>query len=272
METQRVKASDGAELYVEAHGEGKPIVLSCAFCTTHENWRGQIEPLVAAGRRVVLWDYRGHGLSDAPDDASAYSIEQVVDDLRAVLDWAAPGQSAVVGGLSFGGLCSLHFALKYPDRVEALLLVDSGPGFKKPEAQEQWAAQVERTASFLENRGFVDFVNGKAGATCIGTDPELPAAKAAAAAIIAQGVPGIAHFGRQVSALAPGVIDDLANISMRTLVLVGEFDKPFLRAAEVMASKIPDATYEVIPGGNHIVNIETAEKFNAMVCSFLEEL
>jgi len=267
-----VEASDGIGLYAEAHGEGRPFVLSCAYCTTHENWRGQVEPLVAAGRRVVLWDYRGHGRSDAPDDASAYSIEQVVDDLRAVLDWAAPGERAVLGGLSFGGLCSLHFALRDPARVEALVLVDSGPGFKNPEGQAAWAAQVERTAAFLEKRGFQAFVSGKAGATCIGTKPELPAAKAAAAAIIAQGVPGIAHFGRRVSAVAPGVIDDLPSLEMPALVVVGEHDKAFLRAGEVMAAKLPNATHEVLPDGGHIVNIEVAEAFDASVIRFLSGL
>ena len=67
----RVETADGLELHVEAHGEGIPVLFSCAFSTTHENWRPQVEPLVRAGVRVVLWDYRGHGRSDAPHDISA---------------------------------------------------------------------------------------------------------------------------------------------------------------------------------------------------------
>ena len=45
-----------------------PVVFSCAYCTTRENWRGQVEPLRAAGHPVVLWDLRGHGDSPAPED------------------------------------------------------------------------------------------------------------------------------------------------------------------------------------------------------------
>ena len=56
----QVRSADGVCLYAEAHGEGIPVLFSCAFATTHENWRPQVEPLVAAGARVVLWDYRGH--------------------------------------------------------------------------------------------------------------------------------------------------------------------------------------------------------------------
>ena len=71
-----VEASDGVRLYVEAHGAGIPWLFSCGYCTTRENWRPQVEPLVAAGARVILWDYRGHGLSGAPDDASGYAISR----------------------------------------------------------------------------------------------------------------------------------------------------------------------------------------------------
>ena len=49
-----VATADGLELYAEAHGEGPPVLLSCALCTTHENWRPQVEPLVEAGFRAVI--------------------------------------------------------------------------------------------------------------------------------------------------------------------------------------------------------------------------
>ena len=266
-----VRASDGTALYAEAHGAGPPVVFSCAFATTHENWRLQVEPLVAAGHRVVLWDYRGHGLSGAPADPAAYSMEQVVDDLASVLDAAAPGEPAVLAGLSFGGLASLHFALAHPARVRALALVGSGPGFKNPDAQARWQAQTERTASFLETKGFSVFVE-RAGETTVGRRGDLPAARRAAAAIAAQDGASVARFGRLVTGPAPGVIDRLAEIGCPALVLVGEDDKPFRRAAEVMASKLANARYEVLAEAGHIVNIEASEPFNALLLRFLEEL
>ena len=202
----RVIASDGVELHAEAHGEGLPVLLSCALCTTHENWRPQVAPLVEAGFRVVLWDYRGHGLSESPDSPEAYTMAQVVDDLGRVLDWAAPDTPAVAGGLSFGGLASLHFSLATPERVAALLLVDSGPGFKKQKSLEAWQAQVERTASFLQQRGPRAFVDGKASGTCVVLYPDRPAARAAGDAIAAQDPTGLAHFARQVAGKADPVL------------------------------------------------------------------
>ncbi len=72
--------------------------------------------------------------------------------------------------------------------------------------------------------------------------------------------------------MAPSVIDDLATLSMPALVIVGENDKPFLRAAEVMAAKLPRSHHVVIPGAGHIVNIEEAEIFNRELIEFLSKL
>jgi pimeloyl-ACP methyl ester carboxylesterase len=267
-----VIARDGLELYAEAHGDGPPVVLSPGFCQTHENFRPQVEPLVRAGFRVVLWDYRGHGLSESPLEAARYSMEQVVDDLGAVLDWAAPGRRAVLGGLSFGGLASLHFALAHPARVRALLLVATGPGFKNPEALARWEAQVDRIATRLEERGFEGYVDGRAAPTAIGLRPELPAAQAAGRAIRAQNPRSVALFGRRVAGPVPGVIDSLPALRLPVLVLVGELDSDYLRAAEVMASRIAGAVHVRVPRAGHVVNIEEADAFDRAVLGFLADL
>lgn len=273
-----VKTAQGNEIYYECHRPAADapakatVIFSCAYCTTHENWREQIAPLVAAGHPVVLWDLRAHGDSPAPEGDAPWSIEDVVADLRAVADATTPDAPFVAAGLSFGGLASLHFAKRHPERVAALVLIGSGPGFKNPKAAEGWAAQVERTASFLETRGFEAFVNGRAGATCVGREPERPAARAAAVAIIRQSVPGVARFGREVSGPAPSVIDDLAGMDVPALVLVGEEDEAFVRAAEVMAAKLPRARHVVVSGAGHIVNLERPEVFERELTDFLAGL
>jgi pimeloyl-ACP methyl ester carboxylesterase len=267
----QVIAGDGVVLHAEAHGAGIPLLLSCAYCTTCENFRPQVEPLVAAGARVVLWDYRGHGRSQSPRDPDAYSMERVVDDLGRVLDAAAPGR-AVLGGLSFGGLASLHYALRRPERVAGLVLVGSGPGFKNAEAQARWAEAVERTAGFVETRGLAAFLAGRASLTLVGAHPERHAAQAAARAIARQDPVGLALFGRRVTSLAPPVIDELARIRAPALVIVGEGDEAFRRAAEVMAARLPRARHVVLPGVGHMVNLEAEAAFNGLLLEFLEEI
>jgi len=268
----KIAASDGVELYVEAHGAGAPIVFSCGYSTTRENFRPLVEPLVAAGHRVVLWDYRGHGDSGAPHDANAYSFDQVIDDLSRVLDWAAPGEAFVLAGFSFGGALSLHFALRKPERVRALVLIDTGPGFKNPEAQKGWLAQIEKIAVNLETKGLESFVTSRAAATAIGRRPELPAAQHAARAIAAMQPHGVAHFGRRVSGPVPACIDELAQIAAPALVVIGAEDEAYLRAADVMAARIPGATKVVIPGAGHVTTIEEPAAVTAALLDFLAKV
>ncbi len=268
----RVSTRDGHELNVEVHGEGTPVLFSCGFSCTRENFRPQVEPLVAAGARVVLWDYRGHGRSDAPEDPDAYSMELVLDDLGRVLDHAAPGQPAVLAGFSFGGLASLHFTLRHPERVRALVLIDTGPGFKNADALARWEKMVERTARVLEEGGFEGFLAGRGAATAIGRHPELPAARNAARAIAEQSVHGVASFGRRVAGPAPSCIDELPEIQVPALVVIGEEDEAYLRAADVMAARLPDARRVGIPGAGHVVTVEAPDAVNRAILGFLEEL
>lgn len=278
-EVLELRSSDGLRIHAERAGDARApcIVFSCAYTTTLENWRGQVEPCVAAGFQVALWDHRGHGRSEAPVDPpslGAYAFERVVDDLACVVDAVSPSAPVVLAGLSFGGLVSLHLALRpqFRERVRALVLAGSGPGFKNPEAAAGWRAQTERTARFLEERGLADFVAGKAGATCIGRDRDLPAAKRAAAAIVAQEPRALAAFGRQVTAEAPSAIDDLASVRAPALVIVGAEDQAFRRAAEVMATKLPAAELAVVEGAGHILNIERPAEFDAALRAFLRRL
>jgi pimeloyl-ACP methyl ester carboxylesterase len=68
------------------------------------------------------------------------------------------------------------------------------------------------------------------------------------------------------------VIDALAGMDVPALVLVGEHDQAFLRAAEVMAAKLPRARHVVVPDAGHIVNIEQAERFDRELLGFLASL
>jgi pimeloyl-ACP methyl ester carboxylesterase len=264
-----VTASDGVRLYAEAHGQGEPVVFSPGYCQTHENFRPQVASFVAAGFRPVLWDYRGHGLSGAPADPDAYSMAQVVDDLARVLEWAAPGQRAVLGGLSFGGLASQHYALAYPERVSALVLIASGPGFKNQKAQADWEASIGRIADRLERVGFAGWVSGRSAPLAIGLRPELATAQAAGRAIEAQSAAGVALFGRRVAGPAPATLDRLGEIRAPALVLVGALDGAYLRAAEVRKVKLPNASSVVIPDAGHCVNLEQSEAFDRAVLEFL---
>src|SRR5690349_23010217 len=142
---------DGVKIYYEVHGDGPPLLLTHGYSSTSAMWHGQIDAL-AREHRLILWDMRGHGQSDYPDDPKAYSEALTVGDIAALLDTAGAGK-AIVGGLSLGGYMSLAFYRAYPQRVSALLIIDTGPGFKKDDAREAWNKRALDTAERFDREG-----------------------------------------------------------------------------------------------------------------------
>ena len=179
---------------------------------------------------------RGHGRSDSPADPAEYSHAACVADMAALLD-AAGAERAVIGGLSLGGFLSLAFCLQMPDRVAALVLCDTGPGFRSDEARQRWNSRALATADRLERDGLGPFGDD--------SGPTAPGHRSAS---------GLALAARGMLAQADSqVIDGLASIRVPTLVLVGGRDEAFLGAADYVAAKIPGAQKVVIPdAGAHV--------------------
>src|SRR6185369_396766 len=92
-----------------------------------------IAPAIAKRARVLLYDLRGHGRSEQPP--SGYTIDDMVDDLRGLVDAEAADQPVVVVGHSFGGHVALRFALRHRDRTAALILLEAHSGVAEFGAQ-----------------------------------------------------------------------------------------------------------------------------------------
>jgi pimeloyl-ACP methyl ester carboxylesterase len=245
---------DGVRIHYELHGpaDGRPaLLLSHGFRASTRMWAPNL-PALAREHRVAAWDLRGHGRSDAPSDPGLYSRELSVGDMAAVLD-AAGVERAVLVGMSLGGYLSLSFRLSHPERVAGLVLVDTGPGYRRDEAREAWNAYCERVARDLEERG-VD---------ALPPSPEVGSSDAAA----------LAHAARGIMAQRDlAVFESLGTIDVPALVVVGSEDTDFLAAAEVMERRIPGARRVVLEGAGHAANMDAQPAFDAAVLEFLGEL
>src|SRR3954463_6383651 len=142
---------DGVSIHYEVHGSGPPLLLTHGYSSTSAMWQGQVAAL-SKRHTLILWDMRGHGESDYPDDPAAYSEAATVADMAALLDVVGAGD-AVVGGLSLGGYMSLAFHATHPERTRALLIIDTGPGYKNDQAREGWNANAIRRAERYEAEG-----------------------------------------------------------------------------------------------------------------------
>ncbi|HEY8948557.1 MAG TPA: alpha/beta fold hydrolase [Rhizomicrobium sp.] len=245
---------DGVDIYYEVHGSGPVILLSHGYSSTSAMWRGQVAPL-SKEHMLVTWDMRGHGQSDYPEDQTQYSEEHTVADMAAILD-AVGADDAIIGGLSLGGYMSLAFHLAHPERTRALLIIDTGPGFKKDEPRNDWNANVERTAQKYAEEGL----------------GPLNAATAERRTAHHRNARGLELAARGMLAQRDArVIASLPDIKVPSLVVVGSEDKPFLIAADYMAKKIPKAEKVVIEGAGHAANIDKPKTFNAAVLEFLKK-
>jgi pimeloyl-ACP methyl ester carboxylesterase len=217
-------------------------------------WAGQVASF-SRYFKLITWDMRGHGRSASPADPREYSEEATVADMAALLR-AAGAESAIVGGLSLGGYMSLAFHLVHPMRTRALLIIDTGPGFKNDEAREAWNVRAKKTAERWETEGLGRLAGGSA---------ELREAQHTSAAGL-----GLAARGMLAQRDAR-VINSLPDIRVPSLVVVGANDEPFLKASGYMAAKIPGARKVVIPDAGHAANIDQPEKFNQAVLGFLRD-
>ncbi|MCW5747604.1 MAG: alpha/beta fold hydrolase [Alphaproteobacteria bacterium] len=244
----------GVAIHYEVHGEGPPVLLSHGYSSTCRMWDGQIAALKDR-YKVIVWDMRGHGESDYPTDPKAYSEALTVEDMAAILR-ACGVARAVIAGLSLGGYMSLAFHATHPQMTRALMLFDTGPGFKNDAARQAWNDTAHKRAQNLESQGLA----------ALGSSDEVRLSRHRSAL-------GLAGAARGMLAQANDrVIRSLDGISVPTLVLVGADDKNFLAATDYMAAKIKGASKVVIPAAGHAANLHQPEAFNRAVTGFLASL
>lgn len=246
---------DGVKIHYEVRGEGPALILTHGYSLTSQMWKDQVDAL-SKHHRLILWDMRGHGQSDYPQDPACYSEALTIGDIAALLDEVG-APKAIVGGLSLGGYMSLAFYRAYPDRVRALLIIDTGPGFKKDEAREAWNKRARDTAERFERDGLDGLMlTGRERASASHRD-------ARGLALAARGMLP-QHDAR--------VIELLPAIKVPSLIVVGADDTPFLAASDYMAAKIPGARKVVIESAGHVVNIHRPQAFIDAVLPFLAGL
>jgi len=245
---------NGITIHYEDSGNGPAVFMTHGYAAAGAMWEPQRVPLNEAGYRLVSWDMRGHAETESPDDPAQYSEALTMADMLGLMD-TLDIERAVVGGLSLGGYMSLAFQLAHPERVRALVLCDTGPGYRSDEPRAKWNRMAEKSAVNFEEKGL----------DAAGRSPEVRAAVK-----YHRSAMGLAHAARGMLAQVDSrVIDHLAEIDVPTLIIVGERDEPYHAASQYMQSKVPGSRLEVIPDAGHAANMDQPEAFNRVLLEFL---
>jgi 3-oxoadipate enol-lactonase len=131
----------GVDLHVLVRGTGTPLVLLHAFPLDHSMWGAQIERF-ASQAQVIAPDLRGFGSSGVTP--GTVSMEQMADDLAAILDQLAVNEPVVLCGLSMGGYVAFQFAHKYSARLRALVLSNTRSAADTPEVRQMRMNMVQQ--------------------------------------------------------------------------------------------------------------------------------
>lgn len=257
----------GARLYYEVYGQGEPLLLIMGLGANHLSWTPQV-PVYSREFRVIVFDNRGTGQSDFPQDAE-YTIPVLADDAAALLD-ALGVDSAHVYGVSMGGMIAQEMALRHPDRVRSLILGATSPG--GPNAV---APQPEALSSLIEQGAAVD---RSVNAALLGVlfSPGFVAEHGSELTSAFQGMGDYPPTSREAyraqlqAAARHDTYDRLPDIEAPTLVLHGT-DDPLLPAgnARILAERIPGAKLVLLEGARHGYLLEKQAEADAAVLDFL---
>ncbi|MFW6057494.1 MAG: alpha/beta fold hydrolase [Persicimonas sp.] len=276
-------AGDGTHLWYGTSGTGPAIVLCDGLACDGFIWPYVIDRLVDRCT-IVRWHYRGHGLSQIPDDLATMTIEQLADDLDRLLD-ELELDSAVLAGHSMGVQVILEYYARHPDRVDGLIPVCGS--YKRPldtlydtDLFARYLPHLERlvdAAPEAVQTFWKHFIPSKLSyflATSTAVNTRLARGRDFAPYLdhVSRMDPRVfLHMLRSAAEHSAEAILD--RVDVPALVIAGEDDAltPLYRSEE-MAERIEQSELVVLPGGTHVGPIELPELVGDAIEAFLEKL
>jgi aminoacrylate hydrolase len=253
-----------AELYVEEHGEGEPLLLVAGLGGSGKFWRAQV-PALSQRFRVILHDHRGVGRSGPGPIVS--NAGELADDLLRLMD-ALQLDSAHLVGHSTGGAIGQHIALKAPSRLKSLVLSAS------------WAGPTPLFVQTFMTRRDVLINSGPLNYYMVGNllacpawwlQPKFRSTQEYFAERLSE-YPGLdVELGRLNAVMSHDLRHRVREIKVPTLVICARDDQltpPGM--SEELAQLIPGARLEVLPEGGHFCPATVTDRYNECILGFLE--
>ena len=274
MSTPQTKSGlaniDNAQIYYETAGKGMPLVMIHAGVADSRQWNNEFA-FLAQNYQVIRYDMRGYGKSEPVDGEFSH-----LGDLISLLDTLELHEPLVMMGCSMGGGLAMDFALTYPSRAKALIMVDAGPsGLELDVATPSKFAEAEK-AFEAGNLDLVAEIETQIWFDGMDRTPEQ-VNQAMRKLLCEMDRIALSHEVRQLGKRLPNTqtpaFDRLTALDIPVLVIVGAHDTPYiLAAADYMIEKIPSVRKVIIEDAAHLPNMDQPHEFQEIVKDFLEGL
>jgi 3-oxoadipate enol-lactonase len=257
--------ANGIQMNYQLSGrENAPVVvLSHSLASSLAMWDPQMESL-ESHYRVLRYDTRGHGGSDAPK--GAYTLDQLGEDAIGLLN-ALNIDLVHWVGLSMGGMIGQCLALNHADRFQSLVLCDTAAIIPE-EAQAVWEERMDTA----RNKGMAALLQETLERWF--TLPYLSQNSPGVALIRNHflATPVMGYIGCSEAIRNLNYLERLSEIKIPTLIMVGEDDPGTpVAASKAMYERISGSRLVVIPSAAHLSNIERADDFTSALIEFLNE-
>jgi proline iminopeptidase len=265
-------SSDQAVNFIR-QGDGAPVILVHGVAASVFDWVDLSPALVSAGYATYALDLLGHGKSVKPKDLKEYNINRIFEHFEAWIRSLRLDSPLILVGHSLGGYLAIEFALRFPEKVRALVMVDPFYSldqlspllrlhYKRPlinlgmiSYAPEWLIRlsIELTALFIRN-GYIT--------------PQTKEGRAQTAQDYKNASPGIYNILTTTRDLTP----DLPKVTTPTLVAWGQHDQTLSpRFFEKMAAAMPNARMAVIDSG-HVPHQSHPAELNRHVLAFLRTM
>lgn len=243
-------------------------VLVHGFTGSSASWGSPVvDGLAKAGLAPVAIDLPGHGRYIGETVPSAFTLEAALACIASAVRAPAP-----LIGYSMGGRLALHYALKYPQRVTRLVLESCSAGLATEEERSSRRDTDAALADRIVRLGVEAFIDDWEALPLFASQAELSTdARATIRELRLRNAP--ISLSASLRGLGPGSLpslwERLTDITLPTLVLVGELDEKFAEVGERMAAAMPNARLVVIPSAGHAIHVEQPKAWCRAVTSFL---
>src|ERR687898_1532755 len=261
---------DSLNAYYEDHGDNKsyPLILVHPIGGNILIWHHEIPLLLKSGFRVIAYEIRGHYRTNM-GRVGAYAMQDLVNDLHNLLEHLNIKKCSIIGH-SIGGIIASMYAAQYPERVDAIVLINSSPKkFKEKDLEKHFKTReiaitqgIEALAeyklrSFDETR---DLLNDKRHSDLFREVFTKTSVDGFVAATIA------------LYTIPENVVENLQTSRCKVFAIVGSDDDVFMRLLKETKEEMPEMELKVLDGSDHWVIIEKPKEMYDILMSFLGKI